>query len=69
MSRTTVALDTRTRDRLKRFGSHGETYDQIIDRLMGEAERHAFYEQVRRIQANHDKIPWLTDDEAWAGLL
>lgn len=68
MTRTTIALDTDTRDHLKRFGTHGETYDQILDRLMGEAERHGFYEEVRRIQANHDDIKWLTHEEVWKDL-
>ena len=68
MTRTTIALDTRTRDQLKRYGTHGETYDDILSRLMGEAERHEFYEEVRRIQANHENIKWLTHEETWAGL-
>lgn len=68
MSRTTIALDTATRDHLKRFGTHGETYDEILARLMGEAERHGFYEEVRRIQAQQDNIKWLTHDEFWKDL-
>lgn len=65
MSRTTIAVDTATRDHLKRFGTHGESYDQILSRLMGEAERHGFYEEVRRIQANQASIKWLSHEEAW----
>ncbi len=68
MTRTTIALDTGTRDHLKRFGGHGDTYDVILARLMGEAERHGFYEEVRRIQATQADIKWLTHDEAWKGL-
>jgi len=68
MTRTTISLDTATRDHLKQFGSHGETYDQILARLMGEAERHGFYEEARRIQATQADIQWLTHDEAWKGL-
>ncbi|MHB1261283.1 MAG: hypothetical protein ACYC2H_06160 [Thermoplasmatota archaeon] len=68
MTRTTIALDTATRDHLKRFGTHGDTYDQILSRLMGEAERHGFYEEVRRIQANHAAVQWKGHDETWDGL-
>jgi hypothetical protein len=32
--RTTIVVDTSTRDKLKRFGTKGETYEQIILRLM-----------------------------------
>lgn len=61
-------MDSATRDHLKRFGSHGETYDQILSRLMGEAERHGFYEEVRNLQANQDKIKWLTHEDFWKDL-
>lgn len=31
---TTIPIEKDTRDRLKRFGSKDETYDEILDRLM-----------------------------------
>ena len=68
MPRTTIALDTSTRDHLKRFGTHGDTYDAILARLMGEAERHGFYEEVRRIQATQASLQWLSHEETWDGL-
>jgi len=34
LSRTTIILDTSTRDKLKKLGSKGETYEEIILRLM-----------------------------------
>lgn len=68
MPRTTIALDTATRDHLKRFGKHGDTYDTILARLMAEAERHGFYEEVRRIQAEQESVRWISHDAAWAGL-
>lgn len=61
-------MDSGTRDHLKRFGAHGDTYDVILTRLMAEAERHGFYEEVRRIQAEQSSIKWLGHDEAWKGL-
>lgn len=34
MSRTTVSMDEETRDRLKALGRKGETYDDLINRLI-----------------------------------
>lgn len=31
---TTIQVDDETRDKLKKFGHKGETYDEIINRLM-----------------------------------
>jgi predicted DNA-binding protein len=35
---TSIRLDKRVRDRLKARGSKGETYTEIIDRLLDETE-------------------------------
>ncbi len=32
---TTIRLETETRDKLKGFGTKGESYDSILNRLMG----------------------------------
>ena len=34
MGRTTLVVDTSTRDKLKKFGVKGETYEDIILKLM-----------------------------------
>lgn len=34
MRRTTIVVDSSTRDKLKQFGVKGETYEEIILRLM-----------------------------------
>ncbi len=39
LARTTIVLDTSIRDRLKTFGSKGETYGDIIIRLMDSFEK------------------------------
>lgn len=36
---TTIKLEMSTRDRLKRFGYKGDTYDAIVRRLMDEHEK------------------------------
>ena len=38
MATTTIPLETETRDRLRLLGKKGETYDQILNRLMSAAE-------------------------------
>lgn len=35
---TTIAISSSARDRIKEFGMKGETYDEIITRLLNSAE-------------------------------
>ena len=42
---TTIPLETKTRDRLKSLGKKGETYDQILGRLILLAEYEEFMER------------------------
>lgn len=34
MTKTTISIDTKTRERLRRKGIKGESYDEIINRLL-----------------------------------
>lgn len=38
MTTTSIRLETDTRDRLKARGTKGETYSEVIDRLLDESE-------------------------------
>lgn len=38
MPRTTISLETETRDRLKQLGRKGETYDELVNRLIDHFE-------------------------------
>ena len=42
MAKTTIQLEEKTRDRLKRLGAMTDTYDSLIDRLV------KFYEDARK---------------------
>ncbi len=42
LGRTTIVVDTSTRDKLKEFGTKGQTYEEIILKLM------KFYESKGR---------------------
>jgi predicted CopG family antitoxin len=35
MTKTTIQIDEKTRDKLRDLGKKGETYDEIINRLIG----------------------------------
>ena len=47
--RTTLPVRKTTRDRLKSYGMKGESYDEILRRLMEITEESAFYERQVRI--------------------
>jgi len=47
--RTTLPIRKTTRDRLRVFGRKGESYDDILRRLMEIAEESAFFERQVRI--------------------
>lgn len=48
-NRTTLPVRKTTRERLRSFGKKGESYDEILQRLMEIAEESAFYERQVRI--------------------
>jgi len=54
---TTVLVKRETRDRLKKYGFKGETYDEIVNRLIETAERQMFYERQKRILETEEFVP------------
>ena len=54
---TTIPLAKETRDLLKKHGRKGETYDELIRRLIETAEQVEFAERQRHILAEEDFIP------------
>ncbi|HLB68386.1 MAG TPA: hypothetical protein VJN63_07985 [Thermoplasmata archaeon] len=46
---TTLPVRKPTRDRLRAFGMKGESYDEILQRLMKIAEESAFWDRQVRI--------------------
>lgn len=57
MATTTIQLDTRTREMLRRVGSKGQTYDEIIQELV--ELREAFIEDLRRILEETREDEWI----------
>jgi hypothetical protein len=61
MGVTTIPVAKETRERLRYFGKKGETYDQILRRLMSLAEYEGFMEkQYERLK---DKQAFVSLDE------
>ena len=54
---TTIPLSKETRDLLKKFGQKGETYDELIRRLLDMAEQMEFARKQRRILAEEEFVP------------
>jgi len=58
---TTILVEKETRERLRLFGRKGETYDQILRRLMSIAEYKGFMEkQYERLK---DREAFIALDE------
>ncbi len=55
---TTIQIPPATRDRLKKFGLKGQTYQEILDRLMDRVEYEEFMEeQYRRLRQRSKFVP------------
>jgi len=55
---TTIPLEKETRDRIKSLGRKGETYDQILKRLISLAEYEGFMErQYERLRDKESFVP------------
>ena len=57
---TTIALQTKTKDQLKLFGTKGQTYDEILRTLMEVAQMHQVHERHKWIIKNE---PFHSADE------
>ena len=59
---TTVTIDPATRDRLKRYGHAGMTYDEILQALMDRIDEEDFVLEMRR------RVEELDARDAWVDL-
>ncbi len=50
MGRTTIVVDTSTRDKLRQFGFKGETYEDIILKLM------KFYQEGKAVKTESKEL-------------
>jgi hypothetical protein len=58
---TTIPVEKETRDRLRSFGRKGETYDQVLRRLMTLAEYEEF--MMRQYERLKEKSAFVALDE------
>lgn len=64
---TTLTLDPATRDRLKRYGHAGMTYEEILTALMDRVDEEEFVRELRRLAAEADEHDlWVELDDAAA---
>jgi len=54
---TTIPLSKETRDLLKKYGRKGETYDELLRRLLEIAEQVEFAERQKKILAEEEFVP------------
>jgi len=54
---TTIMVLRDTRERLKEYGQKGETYDEIIERLLEHAQKCAFQKRIRQIFETEEFVP------------
>lgn len=56
---TTINIDPRIRDRLKRYGTAGMTYNDILKRLMDRVDRDDFFAEAKRIAQDPASEEWV----------
>ncbi len=54
---TTIQISKMTRDQLRHLGRKGETYDQVLNRLIEMARKTAFFKDVDRILETEEFVP------------
>ena len=54
---TTVPVSKDVRDRLRRLATKGETYDQLLRRMLADAEARLLYEREKRILESEEFRP------------
>ena len=54
---TTIQITKMTREQLRSLGRKGETYDQVLGRLIELARKVAFFEDIDRILETEEFVP------------
>lgn len=57
MVQTTIQVSKETREKLKKIGSKGQTYDEIIEKLLEIGQKVAFFSELDRISDSEEFIP------------
>jgi len=54
---TTIQISKMTREQLRQLGRKGETYDQVLNRLIEMARKTAFFNDIDRILETEEFVP------------
>ena len=54
---TTIQISKMTREQLRQLGRKGETYDQVLNRLIEMARKTAFFKDIDRILETEEFVP------------
>ena len=57
MVQTTIQVSKETREKLKKIGSKGQTYNEIIEKLLEICQKVAFFNELDKISDNEEFIP------------
>jgi hypothetical protein len=57
MEETTIQIKKITREKLKKIGSKGQTYDEIIENLLEIGKRVMFFDELDKIADSEEFIP------------
>jgi predicted CopG family antitoxin len=57
VSQTTIQVSKETREKLKKLGSKGQTYDEIIKNLMVTSKKAMFFTELDRIADTEEFTP------------
>ncbi len=57
MSQTTIQISKETREKLKKLGRKGQTYDEIIKNLMETSKKAMLFTELDRISDTEEFIP------------
>lgn len=57
MNQTTIQVSKETRDKLKKLGRKGQTYDEVIENLLEISKKAMFLNELDRIADTEEFIP------------
>ncbi len=57
MTQTTIQVSTETREKLKELGKKGQTYDEVIEKLINISKKAMFFNELDRIADTEEFIP------------
>ncbi len=57
MVQTTIQVSRETREKLKKIGGKGQTYDEIIEKLLEIGQKVSFFNELDRISDDEEFIP------------